>query len=392
MPPRPPRIYLDHNATTPLDPAARAAMRPFLDELYGNASSVHGAGRIARDGVERARAEVAALVGARPEEVVFTSGGTEADNLGLCAGLRAARDAGRAPHIITTPLEHPAVRECVAALAIEGVDVTLLPVDARGRLDPDDLRRALRPDTALVAIQWANHELGHLLPILELCAVAHERGALLHCDAVQAAGRVPLTFGPAAGGPDLLALSAHKLYGPKGAGALVARRDLRLAPILHGGHQERGRRPGTENVAALVGFGAAAAVARGRLAADAAHVGPLRARLEAALLALPGARLNGESDSARRVAGTLNVGFDGVLGEIVLINLDLAGVCVSTGAACTSGSLEPSPVLLALGQPPAMAREAVRFSLGRGTTAAAIDEVVALMPAILERARSLAPP
>ncbi|HEY3356481.1 MAG TPA: cysteine desulfurase family protein [Polyangia bacterium] len=382
-----PRIYLDHNATTPLDPAAREAMLPFLGAAFGNASSVHAAGRAAREAVEAARAEVAALCGARTEEVIFVSGGTEADNFALRAGLRAAREAGRAPHLITSAVEHPAVADCAAALAAEGVAVTALPVDRHGRLDPDDLRRALRPDTALVSIQWANHEIGTLYPIAELCALTHERGALFHCDAVQAAGKAPIAAGP--GGPDLLSVSAHKLYGPKGAGALCARRDLRLGPLLAGGHQERGRRPGTENVAALVGFGVAAAGARTRLRADAERLGRLRARLEVALLALPGAWLNG--DPAHRVPGTLNVGFDGVEGELVLINLDLAGVCVSTGAACSSGSLDPSPVLLALGQSAREARAAVRFSLGRGTTEAEVDEVAALMPGILERVRTLAP-
>jgi cysteine desulfurase len=385
MNPARPRIYLDHNATTPLDPAAREAMLPFLGEVFGNASSVHQAGRAARAAVEEARRQVAALCGARPEEVIFTSGGTEADNLAVRAGLRAAVEAGRAPHLVTSPVEHPAVGECAAALAAEGVEVTILPVDGWGRLDPDALRRAVRPDTALVSCQWANHELGNLYPIEALCAVAHERGALFHCDAVQAAGKVAIKMGP--DGPDLLSVSAHKLYGPKGAGAVCARRDLRLAPILAGGHQERGRRPGTENVAALVGFGVAAGRARERLATDAAHLATLRARLEAALLALPGAWRNGDPDPAARVPGTLNVGFEGALGEVVLINLDLAGICVSTGAACSSGSLEPSPVLLALGQSAEQAHAAVRFSLGRGTTAAEIDEVAAMMPAILERAR-----
>ncbi|MBI5478907.1 MAG: cysteine desulfurase [Deltaproteobacteria bacterium] len=390
MPPEDaPRIYLDHNATTPLDAEARAAMLPFLEGTFGNPSSVHRAGRVARHAVEEARAAVAALAGARLEEVIFVSGGTEADNLALRAGLQAARSHGRAPHLVLSPLEHPAVRECAAALAREGALVTELPVDAHGRLDPDDLRRALRPDTALVSIQAANHEIGNVYPVAELCAIARERGALFHCDAVQAAGKMPLDAGAAR--PDLVSLSAHKLYGPKGVGALCARRDLGLAPILAGGHQERGRRPGTENVAGIVGFGVAAAVALRRWEADAARVAALRDRLERALLALPGARLNGDPDPAGRVPGTLNVGFDGAEGALVAVNLDLAGVCVSTGAACSSGSLEPSPVLLALGCTRREAASSVRFSLGRDTTAAEVDEVAAMLPAILERVRSLAP-
>jgi cysteine desulfurase len=389
MGPRP-RIYLDHNATTPLDPEARAAMLPYLGERFGNPSSVHAAGRLARDAVEAARGEVATLLGGRPEEIVFVSGGTEADNLALRAGLRAAVEAGRAPHLVTSPLEHPAVRETAAALGREGVEVSITPVDHHGRIDPADVRRLVRPGTALVSIQAANHELGTVYPVAAIGAVAHERGALFHCDAVQAAGKVPLDVG--AGGADLVSVSAHKLYGPQGAGALYVRRDLRLAPLLAGGHQERGRRPGTENVAALVGFGVAAARARRDLAPDAARIAGLRGRLEAALLALPGAWLNGDADPAGRLPGTLNVGFDGVEGEVCLINLDLAGVCVSTGAACSSGSLDPSPVLLALGQSRRAAAAAVRFSLGRGTTAAEIDEVIGLMPTILERVRSFAPP
>ena len=384
-----PRIYLDHNATTPLDAEARAAMLPFLEERFGNPSSVHRAGRIARHAVEQARAAVAALAGARGEEVVFVSGGTEADNLALRAGLRAARAQGRAPHLVLSPLEHPAVRECAAALAREGVEVTELPVDADGRIDPEDLRRVLRPDTSLVSIQAANHEIGNLYPVAELCAIAQARGALFHCDAVQAAGKVPLDSGAAR--PDLLSLSAHKVYGPKGIGALCARRDLMLEPILGGGHQERGRRPGTENVAGIVGFGVAAEVARRRLADDAARIAALRDRLEHALLRLPGARLNGDPDPAGRVPGTVNVSFDQAEGELVAMNLDLAGVCVATGAACSSGSLEPSPVLLALGRSRAEAACSVRFSLGRGSTAAEVDEVASMLPGILERVRRLAP-
>jgi cysteine desulfurase len=380
-----PRIYLDHNATTPLDPAARAAMLPFLEGSFGNPSSVHAAGRRARDAVEEARAAVAALCGALAEEVVFTSGGTESDNLALRAGLEAAVARGRARHLIVAAVEHPAVRECAAALGREGALVTELPVDARGRLDPDDLRRALRPDTALVSIQAANHEIGNVYPVAELGAVAREAGALFHCDAVQAAGRVRLDGGAAR--PDLVSISAHKLYGPTGVGALCVRRGLDLAPLVAGGGQERGRRPGTENVVGIVGFGAAAAVAARRLQADAARVAALRDRLEGALLRLPGARLHGDPDPARRVPGTVNVGFDGVEGALVAQSLDLAGVCVSTGAACSSGSLEPSPVLLALGRSRAEAATAVRFSLGRGTTAAEVDEVAALLPAILGRAR-----
>jgi cysteine desulfurase len=378
-------IYLDHNATTRLHPDALEAMTPFLSERYGNPSSIHAAGRAARDAVERAREEVAALVGGSREEVVFTSGGTEGDNLavrGLAEATRAAEP--ERVRVIASPLEHPAVRASVAALGRGGFEIVELRVDAAGRIDPDELVRLLQVPTALVTIQLANHELGNVNPVATLAAHARTAGARFHTDAVQAAGKLPIDV--AALGVDALTLSAHKLYGPKGAGAVWLRRGLDAAPLIVGGHQERERRPGTENVAALVGFGVAARLARAHGPAWSAHVAALRDRLEAGARAIGGATVNGDPDA--RVANTSNLAFDDAEGELVVMNLDLAGVCASTGAACTSGSLEPSPVLLALGQSRARAATAVRFSLGRDNTSGEIDTVIALLREIVPRVRA----
>jgi cysteine desulfurase len=383
------RIYFDHNATTPLRAEARAAMVEALGEAWGNPSSIHAVGRLARDRVERARREVAALVGGLPEEIVFCSGGSEGDHLAIrglaraAAAARAASLRGRAAHVISSPLEHPAVGGALEALAREGMEVTRLPVSEGGQIDPEDLRRALREETVLVTLALANHELGNLFPVAALAGVARAAGALFHTDAVQAAGRVPLDVG--ALGVDALTLSAHKLGGPKGAGAVWIRRGLLPEPLLPGGHQEHERRSGTENVPGIVGFGEACRLARAEVAAAGPRVAALRDRLERALLALPGARRHG---SGERVPGTTNLGFEGAAGELLLINLDLEGVAVSTGAACTSGTVAPSPVLLALGLPPARAREGVRFSLGPENTEEEVDRVAALMAAAVARVRA----
>jgi len=382
------RIDLDHNATTRLDPRVRDEMAPLLGEVYGNPSSVHAEGRAARDHLERARAEVAALVGAPAETVVFTSGGTEADLVGVVGGARAARAAGRPARVVTSALEHPAVGAAAAALGAEGFEVVLVPCDAAGRLDPADVARALAPGAALASFALANHELGNLYDVAALARLARAAGALVHCDAVQAAGKVPIDV--EALGVDLLALSAHKLYGPKGAGALYVRRPVALAPLLGGGHQERGLRPGTENVAGAVGLGAAARLARGEGLAAAPRVAALRDRLEAGLLAVAGARRHG--DPAARVGNTCNVAFAGASGELVVIALDLEGVAASTGAACTSGRVAPSPVMLALGEPPARAAEAVRLSLGVDNEAEEVERVLAMMPGIVARIRAAGVP
>jgi cysteine desulfurase len=375
-------IYLDYNATTRTHPDVRRAVMAFLDGIMGNPSSIHAAGRAARDAIERARAEVAGLMRARVEEIVFTSGGTEANNLGVRGGAEAARarDARRV-RVIALPLEHPSVTASLETLAARGFCVELLRVDALGRLDLDDAASRLGDDVALVALQLANHEIGNLYPVAELAARARAAGVRVHCDAVQAAGRVLVDAGALAA--DTIAISAHKIYGPSGSGALVVRG---ADPAAHtvGGHQERGRRPGTENGAGAVGFGVAARLAQDELEARAAHAGALRDRLEAGLVAL-GARVNGDRSS--RVPNTSNVAWPGLDGETIVQALDLAGVCCSTGAACSSGTVAPSPVLLALGQSKQDARSAVRFSVGRDNTPDEIDRVLAILPPILARLR-----
>jgi cysteine desulfurase len=357
---------MDHNATTPVDERVATAMAAAAG--LANPSSVHEEGRRARDAVEKARAEVAALCGAAPSEVIFTSGGTEADWLGVVGGARAGRAAGRPARVVASPLEHPAVRGALAQLAGEGFEIVLVPADGRGRLE------AARGEAALAVFARANHELGNVYD-----AAALAGGNPLHCDAVQAAGRVPVAMD----GVDFLALSAHKLGGPKGVGALVARRGRALEPLFTGGHQERGMRPGTENVMGIVGFGEAARLARVEGPGD---VGRLRDRLERGALAITGARVNG--DPGARLPNTTNLAFEGAPGELVMMSLDLEGIAVSTGSACTSGSIEPSAVVLALGQARDRAKEAVRFSLGKGTTAEDVDRVLASLPAIIARIRA----
>ena len=375
-------IYLDHNATTPLRPEVLEAMTAALRDLPGNPSSPHAPGRAARAAIERARAEVAALIGATAEEIVFTSGGTEGNELaigGLLRGARGRRGGGR-PHVVSSPIEHPSV---LGALSAADVDLHAAARRRRRRIDPAALRAAMRPETALVTLAVANHELGNVCDVATLAAIAHQGGALFHADAVQAAGKIPVDV--AALGVDALTISAHKLHGPKGVGAIFLRRSAPFAPFSHGGHQERERRAGTENVAGIVGFGVAARLARAELAETSTRVATLRDRLERQLLAIAGARRHG--DQVRSLPGTLNVGFPGAPGQLVAAALDLEGVAVSTGAACTSGSLAPSPVLLALGLSRDEAACALRFGLGRGTTAEEIDRVAALTAEIVDRVR-----
>lgn len=345
------RIYLDHNATTPLHPAARAAMVAALDD-FGNPSSLHAEGRRARDAVERARAEVARAVGARREEIVFTSGGTEANNLALRLGRR----------VVVSAIEHPSVLGAADA-------ATRVPVDRAGRVDLDALEALVDGET-LVSVQLANHEIGVVQDLPAIVERARRRGARVHTDAVQALGKLPVDV--RALGVDALTVSAHKIGGPKGAGALFVRDGLDVPPLVHGGHQERERRPGTENVVGIVGFGAACA-------ALAPATAELRDRFEAGAGAL-GARV--ASAAAPRVPTTSYVAFDGVPGELLMQALDLDGVAVSTGAACSSGSLEPSPVLRAIGF-----SEGIRVSFGRGNTRDDVDRLLALLPALLERIR-----
>jgi len=377
------RIYLDHNATTPLDALVLEAMLPVLREGFGNASSLHWFGQRARAAIDQARGEVAGLIGAAPAEIVFTGGGTEADNLALRGVVAAAREPRR--KVVFSAVEHHAIVHTARALGEEGVPVQAVRVGTDGRLDLDDLRAKVDETTALVAVMLANNETGLIQPLAEVARLAHEKGALVHCDAVQAVGKVPVDVG--ALGVDLLALSAHKIYGPQGVGALFVRRGSRMKPLLRGGSQERNRRAGTENVAGIVGLGRAAALAAARLAAEGPRLSALRDRLEARLLAVPGARRNGEGP---RVPNTANVSFERTEAESLLLALDLEGLAVSTGAACAAGAMEPSHVLKAMGLPPERVQGSVRFSLGRGNTEAEIDRAGDLVAAAVERQRSAA--
>jgi cysteine desulfurase len=390
MPP-PLRIYLDHNASTPLDPDVRLVVLAAL-EVHGNPSSIHAEGRAARDLIERSRRHVADLIAGRPEELVFTSGGTEADCLGVIGLARHGRAQGKRARVLASAIEHPAVTGAVHALAAHGFEPMWLPVDSAGRVDLDAFERACRAGAAVAAVALANHETGTVQDIRAMAGVCREHGVLLHCDAVQAAGKLPIDV--SALGVDALAMSAHKIHGPKGVGALWVRAGLDLAPLIEAGHQERERRPGTENLPGIAGLGEAARLARLHGGSRAEHVRALAAQLEAGLLALGcdggdggggGVRIHGHG--AARVGNTVNAGFDGALGEVVVAALDIAGVAVSTGAACTSGSVEPSPVLLALGLPVERAREAVRFSLGRDNTAAEVHALLEVLPDIVARAR-----
>jgi cysteine desulfurase len=374
------RIYLDHNATSPLLDTARAAMQEAA-AIVGNPSSIHGEGRAARARLERAREAITLLVGAGDiDGVVFTSGGTEADHTGVVGLGLAAVAAGAPPRALVLATEHPAVHGAGAALAARGFTVERIAVDGAGRVDLDDLGRRLAGGAAVVAVAAVNHETGVIADLAAVATAARGAGARFHVDAVQAAGRVPLA--PIAALADTLALSAHKLGGPAGVGALWIRDGVDLAPLAPGGHQERGRRGGTENLVGAAGF-AAAAAAVDLERADA--VATLAARLEAGALAIEGARVHGAG--APRAGNTVNLGFAGALGEAIVIALDLDGVAASTGAACTSGSIQPSPVLLAMGLDRDRAREGVRFSLGPSTTATEIDRVLSLLPRIVARAR-----
>ena len=374
------RVYLDHNATTPLDPEALDAMLPYLRDAFGNPSSLHWFGQRARAAVEDARGEVAALVGADAPEIVFTAGGSESDNLALRGAAAKARDARR--RVVATAVEHHAVLNTAKALREEGRSVEIVPVDAQGRLEMGALRKALDEPALVVSVMLANNETGVLQPVAEAARIAHERGALVHCDAVQAAGKLPVDV--RALDVDLLTLSAHKLYGPKGVGCLYVKRGTPLAPLVRGGAQERNRRAGTENVAGIVGFGVAARRAREAMAEDAPRVAALRDRLEARLLSLPGARRNGGEP---RVPSTANVSFEGVDAEALLVAVDLDGVAASTGAACAAGGIEPSHVLKAMGFPPERVQSSLRLSLGRGTTEDEVDYAAGVIATAVARQR-----
>ena len=385
------RIYLDHNATTPVHPAVLEAMLPYFGAEFGNPSSAHHFGQRGRQGVEGARESVAALIGARSSEIVFTSGGTEADNaaiFGVVAHVSRTRGerAGAAPHVITTAIEHDAVLNACRALETRGVCVTYVSVGREGIVSAEAIRAAIRTETVLISVMRANNEIGTLQPLEEIGAIASEAGIVFHTDAVQAAGKVPVDVNRL--GVDLLSLSAHKFYGPKGAGALFVRKGTEIDPLLYGGPNERGRRAGTENVAAIAGLGEAAELARTELAEISDHFADLRDHLENGLLGrVPGARVNG--DRARRVPNTSNVMLPGVESESLVIALDLAGLACSAGAACSSGAVDPSHVLAAIGLTPAEARASLRFSVGRANTREEIDRALELIAAAVARQRSV---
>ncbi|MEO8679740.1 MAG: cysteine desulfurase family protein [Vicinamibacterales bacterium] len=379
------RIYLDHNATTPLDPLVADRMVHALKDTWGNASSVHHFGQQAKAALDDARSLVAALLNADASEVVFTAGGTESDNIAIRGAADALEASGR-KHLITSAIEHEAVLNTMKALARKGWRVTTLPVDSGGIVSPDRLREAITDDTALVSVMHANNEIGTVQPIAELAQIAHERGALMHTDAVQTAGKLPVDV--RALGVDLLSIAGHKFYGPKGTGALWVKRGVRLVSSITGGRQERSRRAGTENVAALVGLGVATEVARRKMASEGPRLSALRDRLESGLLArVSGCERNGAAEP--RVPNTSNISIERIESESVLIGLDLAGIAVSSGSACSSGTLEPSHVLKAMGLPHARTLGSIRFSLGASNTEAEIDRVIDVLPPLVEKLRSL---
>ncbi len=379
------RIYLDHNATTPPAPAVVDMMARVAGDAWGNASSIHHYGQQAKAALDEARGQIATLIGGDAAEVVFTAGGTESDNAAI-RGAAEALDATGRRHLVTTTIEHEGVLATMKALSRRGWSVTCVPVDASGLVSVEAVANAITNETALVSVMHANNEIGTIQPIAAIADAAHARGALMHTDAVQSAGKLPVDV--ARLGVDLLSLSAHKFYGPKGAGALWVRRGVRLVPFMTGGRQERGRWAGTENVAALAGMGVAAALARQSMGTEGPRLAALRDRLEAGILAgVSGSARNGTDDP--RVPNTCNISFDRIESESLLIGLDLEGIAVSSGSACSSGTLEPSHVLKAMGLPHARTLGSVRFSLGHMNTEAEIDHVISVLPRLVDKLRSL---
>lgn len=377
-------VYLDYNATTPVAPEVFEAMRPWLTTEFGNPSSAYPLGRKAAAALEEARAAVAALAGCEPSEVIFTSCGTESIVTAILSCLELDPDRR---HIVTSTVEHSATLKLCERLARKGVEVTLLPVDSRGRLEPEAVREAVRDDTALISLLWANNETGVLFPVEEIAAIAEEKGVPLHVDAVQAAGKIPIFS--TGRGITMLSLSGHKLYCPKGVGALVVSRRMRFTPLLWGS-QESGRRGGTQNMASIVGFGRAATLARENLAARAEHMRSLRDRFESQILeAVPGCSLNG--DPALRLPNTTNLAFEGIESENALLLLAERGLCCSAGSACTTGSVHASHVLRAMGRSEAQARASLRFSFGVGTTEADLAVALRVVPEVIAKIRSLRP-
>lgn len=380
------RIYLDYAATTPVHPDVLAAMLPYFTENFGNASTIYSYGQDAKWAIEEARASVARLIGAGNEEIVFTSGGTEADNFAL-EGVAFSKE-NKGNHIITSAIEHHAVGTTCKFLEKRGFDVTYLPVDKYGMVDPDDVRRAITANTILVSVMHANNEIGTIEPLVEISQITREAGVYLHTDAVQTVGHIPVDVNDL--GVDLLSMSTHKLYGPKGVGALYIRKGTRMVSFMHGGEHERGRRAGTENVPGIVGFGKAAEIAREEIPEESVRQAGLRDRLIAGILErIDHTNLNGHP--VKRLPNNVNLSINYVEGESILLNLDLEGICASTGSACSSGSLEPSHVLLALGLSHEQAHGSLRFTLGRWTTESDVDRVLEVLPGIISKLRAMSP-
>jgi len=378
-------IYVDNNATTRIAPEVLDAMRPYLTDLYANPSSMYGLAGEVSAGIQTARTQVASLLGADPEEILFTSCGTESDNTAIRAAIQAQPEKR---HIVTTRVEHPAIKNLFEHLSRHGWRVTFVPVDARGHLDLEFLVRNLTPDTAVVSVMWANNETGVIFPVEEIAREVTDRGILFHTDAVQAVGKIPINLKEVP--IDMLSLSGHKLHAPKGIGVLYVRKGTPFAPFLIGGHQERGRRGGTENVASIIALGKACELAQEHLPEENSRVRGLRDRLERELRArIPGTIVNGEG--ADRLPNTTSIGFEGVEGEAILLMMDQTGICASSGSACTSGSLEPSHVLRAMGVPFSYAHGSIRFSLSRYNTEREIDTIVEVLPPIIARLRELSP-
>jgi cysteine desulfurase len=380
------RIYLDYAATTPIDPRVLEAMAPYWTEHFGNPSSSHGYGKTARDAVEQARSSLASLLGADPAEIVFNSGGSEGDNTALKGVAYAMQKKGN--HIITTAVEHHAVLHTCDFLETQGFQVTRLPVDHRGQIDPDRLVKAITPQTILISVMHANNEVGTLQPVAETGRLARERSILFHTDAVQTFGHIPLNVD--ALNADLLSISAHKLSGPKGVGALYIRDKTPFEPFLHGGAQESGRRSSTHNVPGIVGLAEAAIIAHNEMKEDAARIKRLRDRLSDHLLrTVEGSVLNGHP--VERLDNNIHLSIPGVEGESLLMHLDMAGIAASSGSACSSGSADPSHVLLAMGFSPEAARGSLRLSLGKATAEEEVEQVMDMIPEIVKRLRSLSP-
>ncbi len=380
------RVYLDNNATTAVAPEVFEAMKPYLQDDYGNASSIHWYGQRAKAAIEQSREQLARLLNARPSEIAFTSGGTESDNLSLFGIVQASKLEKK--HVITTSIEHSAVLHTARELGKRGVRVTYVPVRSSGVVDPAEVEKAIGPDTVLISVMHANNELGTIQPLEEIGRIAREHDVYFHTDAVQSVGKISVDVESL--GVDLLSLSAHKLHGPKGVGALYVRKGTILRPLMYGGHHERDRRPGTENVPGIVGLGKAAEIAGEHLAERMHSVGALRDRLEEQILSsVPYAAVSG--DKLRRLPTTTNIRFDYIEGEGFVIAMDLKGVACSTGAACSSGSVEPSHVLTAIGCSFEQARSSIRFSLGRFTTPEDIDYTLEVLPGVVEQLRSLSP-